>query len=391
MRRHLPFPLHVALRYLRSTRRDAFIRFLSAVTGAGITLGVAALVLALAALSGFQEALKGEILARTPEIEVELPPEAEAAALRDRLQGLPEIDSVQLLIRGRGWLLAGGRARPAELVGYAGDLPALFPGASGREPGVYLGDRVATAWGLGPGDVLEVLSTRPTLTPWGPQPRVRRLTLTGTFSTGRTEQQERLALPLEQAEALLGEGDRRLLLTIGDLDEALELAPGLSRWLPEGSVVRTWSDLNRALLFALRLEKGLMFVAVFLIVVVAAMSLVSDLTLILASKQAEVGMLGAMGADPASLERVFLWLGGLLVGLGTALGVTVGVAGAWLLDRYRLFSLPEEVYFLDYVPFLVRAVDVLAILAATTLLTFWGTLYAARRAAALEPVEALRR
>ncbi|MEE8137632.1 MAG: FtsX-like permease family protein [Thermoanaerobaculia bacterium] len=391
MRRHLPFPLHVALRYLRSTRRDAFIRFLSAVTGAGITLGVAALVLALAALSGFQEALKGEILARTPEIEVELPPEAEAAALRDRLQGLPEIDSVQLLIRGRGWLLAGGRARPAELVGYAGDLPALFPGASGREPGVYLGDRVATAWGLGPGDVLEVLSTRPTLTPWGPQPRVRRLTLTGTFSTGRTEQQERLALPLEEAEALLGEGDRRLLLTIGDLDEALELAPGLSRWLPEGSVVRTWSDLNRALLFALRLEKGLMFVAVFLIVVVAAMSLVSDLTLILASKQAEVGMLGAMGADPASLERVFLWLGGLLVGLGTALGVTVGVAGAWLLDRYRLFSLPEEVYFLDYVPFLVRAVDVLAILAATTLLTFWGTLYAARRAAALEPVEALRR
>ncbi len=391
MRRHLPFPLHVALRYLRSTRRDAFIRFLSAVTGAGITLGVAALVLALAALSGFQEALKGEILARTPEIEVELPPEAEAAALRDRLQGLPEIDSVQLLIRGRGWLLAGGRARPAELVGYAGDLPALFPGASGREPGVYLGDRVATAWGLGPGDVLEVLSTRPTLTPWGPQPRVRRLTLTGTFSTGRTEQQERLALPLEEAEALLGEGDRRLLLTIGDLDEALELAPGLSRWLPEGSVVRTWSDLNRALLFALRLEKGLMFVAVFLIVVVAAMSLVSDLTLILASKQPEVGMLGAMGADPASLERVFLWLGGLLVGLGTALGVTVGVAGAWLLDRYRLFSLPEEVYFLDYVPFLVRAVDVLAILAATTLLTFWGTLYAARRAAALEPVEALRR
>ena len=272
MHTDLPFPLHVAYRYFKSTRRDAFIRFLSLVTAAGICLGVAALILALAALSGFQDALKGEILARTPEIEVELPPTVEAASVAERLRGLAEIESVQLLVRGRGWLVAGGRARPAELVGYADELPTIFPAVGGREPGLYLGDRIATAWGLQPGDMLEVVSTRPTLTPWGPQPRVRRLSLAGTFATGRTQQKERLALPLDDAVALLGEGDRRLLLSVGDLGRALVVAASLADKLPEGSQIRTWSDLNRALLFALRLEKGLMFVAVFLIVVAAVLA-----------------------------------------------------------------------------------------------------------------------
>ncbi len=310
MRWDSSFPLYVAVRYLKSTRRDAFIRFLSAVTAAGLILGVAALVLALAALSGFQSTLKGEILARTPEIEVELPAEADdVAGISLRLQELRGIESVQPLIRGRGWLLAGGRVRPVELVGYEGRLPAFFPESSDRAPGTYISSGLATVWGLEAGDLIEVLSTRPTLTPFGPQPRVRRLTLAGSFASGRTEHQERVALPLSEAAALLGLAERRLLLSTGDLDLALALAPEVAARLPEGSVIRTWSDLNKALLFALRLEKGLMFVAVFLIVVVAAMSLVADLTLILASKRPEVGMMGAMGADPPSLQRIFLWLG----------------------------------------------------------------------------------
>ena len=134
-----------------------------------------------------------------------------------------------------------------------------------------------------------------------------------------------------------------------------------------------------------------MFVAVFLIVVVAGMSLVSDLTLILASKRPEVGMLGAMGAPPAALRRIFLWLGALLVGLGALAGLVLGVGGSWLLDRYELLALPNQVYFLDHVPFLVRIKDVLAIVGTTVLLTFAASFYAAHRAASLWPVEALRR
>jgi lipoprotein-releasing system permease protein len=388
---NLPFSLYVALRYLKSTRRDAMITFLSATVAGGIALGIAALILALAALTGFQTALRQEILTRTPQIVVELPPETDIETARSAVARLPGVAGVGLLIRGRGWLLAAGRARPVELVGFDGELPLFFPAASDRAEGLYVGDQLATIWGLAAGDLVEVASTRPTLSPLGPQPRVRRLPVHGTFETGRTEQEARVALPLAEAASLLGTADIRLTIATSGLEEALLLAPRVESVMPEGAVIRTWQDFNRALLFALRLEKGLMFVAVFLIVVVAAMSLVSDITLILASKLPEVGMLGAMGARPRELQRVFLWLGGSLVAAGTLLGIFVGIGGAWILDRFHLLSLPSQVYFLDHVPFLVRFADVFWILLATVVLTMGCSLYAARKAAALRPVEALRR
>lgn len=387
----LPFAVFVAFRYLKSTRKDAFISFLSLAASGGIALGIAALVLALAALTGFQEALRDEILERTPEVEIELPVGGDVAAALETVGEIERVATVRRLVKGRGWLLAAGRFRPAEIVGFEGDLPARFPGATGTEPGLYLSERLASAWALDPGDVVEVVSSRPTLTPFGPQPRVRRLHLAGTFAAGKTEQEERVALPIDEAIRLLGAGDQRLEIATGDLSRALAVAGELEGLLPPGSVIRTWRDLNRALLFALRLEKTLMFVAVFLIVVVAAMSLVSDISLILASKRAEIGMLGAMGARPQTLQRIFVWLGGLLVCAGAGAGLTAGIGGAWVLDRYRLLSLPDQVYFLDHVPFLVRAPDVAIVVGATVILTFWCARYAARRAATLRPVEALRR
>jgi len=158
-----------------------------------------------------------------------------------------------------------------------------------------------------------------------------------------------------------------------------------------GGSVETWRDLNRGLFFALRLEKSLMFVAVFLIVVVAALALVSDLTLVIASKQRDVGMLGAMGARPAALQRIFVALGGSLATLGVVAGVAAGWPAAWLLDRYQLLRLPGDVYFLDHVPFLVRPGDLVAVVGATLGLALACALWAARRASALTPVEALRR
>ena len=388
----MPLPLWVAARYLRSSRRDAFITFLSLTAAGGIALGVAALILALAALSGFQSALKEEVLSRTPQIEIELPAGADPEAARKAVETFDEVRSAQVVIRGGGWLLARGRSRAVEVVGYGAGLPELFPEATSRSSGLYLGDGLANLWGLEPGDVVEIVSPVPTLTPVGPQPRVRRLPVLGTFEAGRAEQEERLALPLTEASMLFGRSAvHRLVVDCGDLDAALEVAGKLPAVLPAESTVRTWRDLNRVLFFALRLEKTLMFVAVFLIVVVAGMSLVSDLTLILASKRPEVGMLGAMGAPPSSLRQIFLWLGALLVGLGAVIGLTLGVGGSWLLDRYELLSLPSQVYFLDHVPFLVRARDVLAIVGTTVTLTFSCSFYAAHRAASLWPVEALRR
>lgn len=386
----LPLPLFVAQRYLRSSRRDAFVTFLSFTAAGGIALGVAALILSSAALTGFQKVLRDEVLARTPHIEVSPPPGGDAAVAIQTAKALGAT-SVRVGLQGRGWLLVGGRAQPLEIIGYEGNLPEEFPGATSRGPGLFVSDRLADSWGLVVGEVAEVVSARATLTPLGPQPRVRRMQLVGTFQAGRTEQEERIALPLNEAVRLFATSDQRLLVTCENQQEALRIAELMRARLPEGSTVRTWKDLNKALFFLLRLEKSLMFVAVFLIVVVAAMAVVSDLMLILAHKQGELGMLGAMGTRPEDLRRIFLWLGALLVAVGAAIGTLMGIGGAVLLDRYRLLALPGDVYFLDHVPFLVRPQEVMVILAATALLAIGSAWIAAWRAASLQPIEALRR
>ena len=387
----VPLPLFVAQRYLRSKRRDAFITFLSFTAAGGLALGVAALILSSAALTGFQDVLRGEMLTRSPFIEVDLPADANPESAASRISGVPGVVSVRSSLQGRGWILSEGRARPVKIVGFEGSLPDQFPGVDRRSVGLYVSDRLAKSWGLVPGDVVEVVSAQPTLTPMGPQPRVLRVDLTGTFLEGRTEQDERIAVPLANASKLLGTDKQRLIVAGKDLDQAESIAETIRQQVPPGSVVLTWRDTNRALLFLLRLEKSLMFVAVFLIVVVAAMAVISDLMLILAHKQAEMGMLGAMGTRPESLRQVFLWLGGLLVAVGASTGTILGIGGAWLLDRFHLLALPGDVYFVDHVPFLVRPQEVGLILLATVGLTLTCSWFAASRASALRPVEAMNR
>ena len=386
----IPFPLFVAQRYLRSSRRDAFVTFLSLTAAGGIALGVAALILSSAALTGFQKVLRDEVLARTPHIEISLPPGVESGVAVEAAE-VPGVASVRVGLRGRGWLLVRGRAQPVEIIGYEGDLPAEFPGATAGGEGLFVSDRLADTWGIEMGDVAEVVSARATLTPLGPQPRVRRLASVGTFLAGRTEQEERIALPLKEALQLFDSSEQRVLVSCENQLEASTVAELLRARLPEGTTVKTWRDLNKALFFLLRLEKSLMFVAVFLIVVVAAMAVVSDLMLILAHKQGELGMLGAMGTRPEDLRRIFLWLGALLVVVGAGVGTAVGVGGAVLLDRYRLLALPGDVYFLDHVPFAVRPREVMIILTATAVLAIGSAWIAAWKAASLQPIEALRR
>ena len=391
-----PFPWLLALRYLKSTRRDAFASFLAAVAGLGIALGVAALILSLAVISGFQEALRGELLSRTPEILIDLPPGADAEAARAAVAGVVGVRSARLEVRGSGWIVDGGKVQPVELVGFEGPVPAFFPGAAGKAPGLYLPEGLATRWGIRPGETLDVVSPKPTLAPFGgPVPRVRSLPLAGTYTSGKTQdERERIGLPREVAESLLGRTNRKIEVTAGGLDAALAAAPSLATALAPvapGSVVRTWQDLNRPLLFALRLEKTLTFVAVFLIVLVATLALVASLSLVIASKRAEIGMLGAMGATGKTLERAFRTLGGLIAGIGLLLGGTGGVVAAWVLDHYKLLPVPGRVYFLDYVPFLVQGGDLAWVLLLTFALALLASTWAARRAAALDPLEAIHR
>jgi lipoprotein-releasing system permease protein len=393
--RDLPLPVTLALRYVRSTRRDAFASFLSAVAALGIALGVTALVLSLAVISGFQEALRSELLSRTPQVLVELAAGLDldaAEAARAAVRRVPGVTGAQLQVRGSGWVVDQGKVHAVELIGFEGRVPRSFPGAAGGPEGLYVPASLAARWGLSRGRSLSVLSPRPTLTPLGPQPRLRTLPLAGTYRSGRAqEDRERVALPRAVAETLLGGAERQIEVSAPDLDSALTAAARLARVLPPGSAVRTWKDLNRPLLFALRLEKVMMFVAVSLIVLVASLALVADLALIISSKRAEIGMLATMGATPAALRQAFVLLGGLVTGSGIVLGTVLGVGGAVVLDRYRLVPVPGRVYFLDYVPFLVKPLDLALVLLLTLGLALASALYAAQRAATLDPIEALKR
>jgi lipoprotein-releasing system permease protein len=390
--RTLPFSVELALRYLKSTRKDAFVSFLSLVAALGIGLGVAALVLALAALTGMQKALRSEILARTPALALTPARAADLETIRAALALSPEVTASQLALEGRGWIVASGRAVAVSITGYEGDLPLEFPEVDSREPGLYIGRRTAAQLGVGPGSIVTVASPKPTLSPLGPQPRTVTLRVAGLFTTGRSEEVARVALPLDRAEILLGaDRPKRLLVSTRDLDTALALADRLGPELPPGTRLETWRDLNRPLFFALRLEKSVMFVAVSLIVVVAALALVADLSLVAANKRRELGLLVAMGANDRDLKRAFFWIGSILGGAGALGGAAVGAVAAIVLDRTRGIRMPSDVYFLDYLPFSVPVSDMLAVIAVALGLAMLSAVHGARRAIRFDAVEALKR
>lgn len=382
--------MHLALRYLRSSRRDAFVSFLSAVAVGGIALGVAALILSLSALNGLQRGLRDEVLRRTPEIEIELGGEADAEATVAAIRAVEGVGAVSRRLRGHGWALVAGSARPVEIIGYEGELPPRFPGSRSRQAGLYVSDRFARLYGLEPGEVLEIASTRSTLSPLGPLPRVRRLAVKDTFDHTALEQREQVAMPFESAAGLLGFSSEYLVVETGDLRRALRVAEQIEAQLPVGSNLRTWQDLNAPLLLALQLEKRLMFVAVFLIVLVGALALISDLSLIIANRRGEIGILGTMGATARTLRSTFLTMGALLASVGVLVGSLLGTVVAELLDRWAIVRLPGDVFLLDHVPFQVDATDITWVALSTLIVALVCCWIGVGKVSSLRPVEALR-
>lgn len=410
--RAVGFVWHVALRYFRSTRADAHIRVLSSLTAGGLAVGTAALVLALAALSGFQQQLLEDLARHTPTLQVELGGGAEsaragagpAATLVDRVTAVDGVAAVQEMLYARGWLVDRTGVVAVDAVGYEKAPPPWIPAAGAAAPGpaaarglpagqgLIVPLSVALRMGLAAGDSARVVSPRSGLTPTGPRPRMRTLPVAAVYDSGRAENEDMpVLLPLAEAAALFAGGDRRLDLTLVPGADAEEVAADLrSAIAPAEGTVTTWRQANRALLFVLRLEKGLVFSAVAMIVAVAAFALLAALSLVLSGKRSEVGVLAAMGAPPARLRRIFLALGALLSVGGAGFGVAAGAGAAAFLDRFRVLSLPPDVYHVDYVPFLVRGRDVLVVLVSTVVFTGAASLLSARKASRLDPVEAMR-
>lgn len=384
----MPLPLAIALRYLAASRRRAHVAVISLISIFGLALGVAALIISLALLTGFQDKIRGGLAARTPHLLV-LPARGNffsvPAAVRGTLAGNPDVRSVRADVTGRGWI-SDRQARTT--------LPVSYRAVEGSpaSPGqIRISASVAGQIGLGKGSRALIASGRTVLSPLGPVPVVLPVAVAGVLKGGPAVNASEVELSLDDARLLASSSTAvsAFEVRLASAQEAPAVAHDLAPRLPPETVVRTWREMNVGLSFALKMEKALIFVTVFLIVLVACLNVVSDLSLLVVEKRRDLGILSTLGADPRSLSRIYWWLGAMIGTLGTATGAAAGILISWSANRYKLVPLPQDVYLMSHVPFALHARDMVLVLLFSLAAAMAAAILPARSAARVGPAEAL--
>jgi len=276
------------------------------------------------------------------------------------------------------------------------DRPPAGPGDGGRTPPdrIFIGKEMARTLQVGTGDTLRVFNPLGRLTPFGMTVSEKTLEVAGVFDSGLWDIDANWAyIHIDAARRLFAHSPGSALLVqfgIEDLDSAQTMADAIRRRAGDDYATSTWIELNRPLFSALKLEKIALFITIGLIVFVASLNIVTTLIMMVLEKQRDIAILAAMGATADNIQRVFRFQG-LIIGVtGTALGSVLGVLASWMLDHFRLIRLEAAIYSIPYVPFHVRAWDVALISATAIAISFLATIYPARSASKLDPVEALR-
>jgi len=402
------FELFVARRYLTARRKQAFISVITSISILGIMIGVAALVIAIALITGFQEDVQAKILGATSHLMVQdLSSEGLGRYLEtaDRIQAQKGVVSVTPVVYNEVIITGLAKTKGALLKGldFDRELPGSawlrqleagkIPISGGERDGILLGSQLAVEIGAQPGDVVDIVTASSTLSPMGLLPKRKRFQVAGIFNTGLYEFDATTALvSLPTAQKLFGlEGRVSFLqVKIRDIFQAAAIAGRIKADLPATVYVTTWMELNRNLFSALKLEKNIMFLTITLIVIVAALNIIATLILMVMEKTRDIGILMAMGATPLNIRRVFFFQGALIGVFGTGLGVALGMAWCWLANTFQLIKVPVDIYQISYVPFRLNPVDLLAIIGVTLLISFVSTLFPAWRAAKTDPVVALK-
>lgn len=405
----MPFELQIALRYLLAKRRQVFISVISLVSTLGVTVGVMALVIALALMTGLQQELRDRMLGSTAHIFVFKPAgitdyRAEIEKLKTIpgvVAGAPTIMAKALITgpRGEGFASLKGidptYERNVTEIGQAvttGSLDALIDDGESEVPGILIGNQLAGTLGAFEGDSITVLSPQATLSPMGVFPRQRRMNVVGTFRLGLFEFDQSFGfVSLATAARLAGvELPEHIELKVADIYEAPAIAERIVQQFGHEYVTQDWADLNQPLYSALWLEKIGMGIGIGLIVAVAALNIVASLVLLVMEKTRDIAILKTMGASARSVMLVFL-MQGMIIGLvGTVVGATAGVVISALMDRYRVISIPSDIYQVTYLPFKVLPLDLLTVVLGAVVVCFLATLYPSRQAAKLDPAQALR-
>ncbi|MEO8189427.1 MAG: FtsX-like permease family protein [Acidobacteriota bacterium] len=384
----------IALRYLATSRRSAHVALISTISVVGLGVGVAALVLSLSLLSGFQDRIRAQMSDRSPHLVVS--PErgnrlADADLVSRVLASIPGVVSTQPAIEGRGWL-SDSASRTTLPVRFRNAAPNSLEDAGDGYPPARLSSAVAGRTGSERGSVLRLISSRTRLSPIGPVPIAVAVRVRDIRRGSLVEKPADIELPEATARLLSGisTGARSWEARLADASAADGAAAAVRANLPAGYRVQTWRDLNAPLAFALKLEKVVIFATVALVIVVAALNIVSNIALLVVEKKKDLGVLTSMGAAPASLARIYLTLGAAIGAAGTAGGILVGVGASLLLDRYRLVPLPGDVYLLSHVPFAVHPLEVATVAVFAFATAIAAALLPARAAARLAPGEAVR-
>ncbi len=408
----------IAWRYLRSRRGSQLLSLISIIAMGGVVVGVSALILVLGVMNGLQKDLRDKILIGSPDLRVltvgdDLTMTDWTTTLK-KVRAQPNVVAAQPFVIKDALITKGNDyAEPVKVVGlpaatkdspdvtqirkYArsGDFTFRAPDDTSR--GIVIGQRLAERLNAWPGQIL-VLATVPgrlqmSSALGGFVPVVRKYVITGIFETGMYEYDSGYAyMELSSAQDLAGLGARVTGIDVRTPDRYQ--APMVAQQLADvlGFPYRTidWQEQNRSLFQALKLEKLAMGVILLLIVLVAAFNIVSTLTMVVTDKTREIGILKAMGMPAASIRRIFLWQGAAIGVVGTGLGVVLGLVGAWALTRFRLIALDPQVYFIDRLPIQIALSDVFWIVVASLAIAMLATLWPARQASRLFPVEAIR-
>ncbi len=405
----IPFELQIATRYLLAKRKQAFISVISLISILGVTVGVMALVIALALMTGLQGELRDRILGSNPHIFVwHRGGAGDYVAQLETVRREPHVIGAAPAIIGKALVSAAGDQAFINLKGIdpavepqvtaiagamrSGTLDALSK-ADPESPGaILLGSDLAQQLGVMVGDSLSVLTPQGTLSPMGMIPRARRLRVAGTFNLGLYEIDSQTGfVSLDVARRLFDREDiDAIQLRLDDVFLAPQVADSIGAKLGNGWVAQDWADINQSLFSALWLEKMAISLTIGLIVMVAALNIVASLILLVMEKHRDIAILKTMGASARSITTIFM-LQGLIIGVvGTGIGASLGFGVSRVLDTYKLIRVPVDVYQISHVPFTVMPLDFTLVVLAAILVSFVATIYPSRQASKLDPAQALR-
>jgi lipoprotein-releasing system permease protein len=423
----MSYELFVSLRYLKAKRKQVFVSIITFISIAGIFLGVAALIIVLAVMNGFENDLRNKILGINSHIVLM----QHSGAMRDYQKVMDDIAGVSGVVASTPFIYSqamlknGGRTSGVVLRGIStesafkvitlgkmqeGNIDSLsekhrsalkLNRENSQLPGIVIGKELAKNMGLFLFETVSIISPMGMVTPMGMVPRMKKFVVVGIFDSGFYEYDSTLAYTsLKDCQEFLNMGDyvTGIEIKVNDIYKADVIAKTLEKKLGFPYWARNWMEMNRNLFAALKLEKRVMFIILSLIVLVAAFNIITTLIMVVMEKSKDIAILKSMGATSKSIMRIFIFQGVTIGAIGTLLGCIGGLSVAFNLEKISVFVenifgfkiLPGDVYYLSQLPSQVNYSDVVTIVIGTVLICFLSTIYPSRRASRLDPAEALR-